>query len=112
MHFLTLLLQTQPDPEAIKRMVAIMFAVIPILILVSMIVVLVPFWFICKKAGFSPWLTLLNVFPFGSIILWYVLAFAEWKVIPAPLQGWQQPPPYPPVPPSYPPVPPSFPPQA
>ncbi len=23
--------------------------------------VIVPFWFICKKAGFSPWLSLLNI---------------------------------------------------
>jgi hypothetical protein len=61
----------------------------------------VPFWFICKKAGFSPWLTLLNVLPLGTIVLWYVLAFAEWKVVPAPQVGWQRPPNYPP--PSYPP---------
>jgi len=83
-------------------MAAVLLAIIPILIMVSLAIVLVPFWFICKKAGFTPWLTLLNVLPLGGIILWYVLAFAEWKVVPAPQHGWQQPPPYPP-PPSYPP---------
>jgi hypothetical protein len=102
MHFAALLLQSQPDPDAIKHMAAVLLAIIPILIMVSLAIVLVPFWFICKKAGFTPWLTLLNVLPLGGIILWYVLAFAEWKVVPAPQHGWQQPPPYPP-PPSYPP---------
>lgn len=38
----------------------------------------VPYWFICKKAGFSPWLSLLNVIPLGQIILIFLLAFAEW----------------------------------
>jgi hypothetical protein len=57
----------------------------------------VPFWFICKKAGFSPWLSLINVIPLGNIILIYVLAFAEWKITPAFPQ--QIPYPYPPPPP-------------
>jgi ABC-type transport system involved in cytochrome c biogenesis permease subunit len=102
MHFLALFLQNQPDPEAIKSMVMAMMAIIPIIILVSLVIVIVPFWFICKKAGFSPWLSLLNVIPLGSLILLYVLAFSEWKVIPAPQPGWPPPPPFPPQPP-YPP---------
>ena len=57
-----------------------------------------PFWFICKKAGMSPWLTLLNIIPLGNLVLIYVLAFAEWKVVPAG-QVLPYPPPYPPVPP-------------
>ena len=75
-------------------MVVAMFAIIPIIIVVGLAVVIVPFWFICKKAGFSPWLSLLNVIPLGNLILIYVLAFAEWKVAPVPPPGWQ--PPYPP----------------
>lgn len=103
MHFVALFLQSQPDPEAVKSALAIMFAIIPIVIVISMAIVIIPFWFICKKAGFSPWLTMLNILPLGGIVLWYILAFAEWKVVPAPQQGWQ--PTYPPQPP-YPPVPP------
>ena len=38
-----------------------------------------PLWFICKKAGFSPWLALLNCIPFGNPVLLYLLAFADWK---------------------------------
>ena len=45
-------------------------------------IIIVPFWFICKKAGFSPWLSLLNLIPLGGIILMYVLAFADWNVVP------------------------------
>lgn len=48
----------------------------------------VPLWFICRKAGFSPWLTLLNCIPLGNAILLYLLAFAEWQhkpmFVPAP----------------------------
>lgn len=38
-----------------------------------------PLWYICRKAGFSPWLTLLNCIPFGTPVLLYLLAFADWK---------------------------------
>lgn len=52
----------------------------------AVIIGLIPFWFICKKAGFSPLLSLLNLVPFGlgTLILVYILAFAEWHVTPAP----------------------------
>ena len=69
-----------------------------IIFVVFLAIIIIPFWFILKKAGFSPWLSLLNMIPtFGTLILLYVIAFAEWKVIPAPQPGWQ--PPYPPLPP-------------
>ena len=101
MHFATLLLQSQPDPDAIRHMAAVLLAIIPILIIVSLAIVLVPFWFICKKAGFSPWLSLLNLVPLGNLILLYVLAFAQWKVVPVPQMAYA--PPYPPPPPQLPP---------
>jgi hypothetical protein len=59
--------------------------------------VIVPFWFICKKAGFSPWLSLINIIPLGNIILIYMLAFGEWKV--GPMMQQRMPYPYPPPPP-------------
>ena len=52
------------------------------------------FWFICKKAGFTPWLSLLYLVPLGGLVLNFVLAFGEWNVVPAPHLGRQQPPPY------------------
>jgi len=62
---------------------------------------IVPFWFICKKAGFSPWLSLLYIVPLGGFVLNLMLAFGDWRVIPPPPAIWA-PPPFPPQPP-YPP---------
>ena len=47
----------------------------------TVIVGVIPFWFICKKAGYPPMLSLLNLVPFflGTLFLVYFLAFARWK---------------------------------
>jgi hypothetical protein len=97
MHLALMQLQSQIDPEQAKHIAMMFLAILPVIILVGYIIVIVPFWFICKKAGFSPWLSLINVIPLGGIILIYVLAFAEWKVAPVlpPQMGY----PYPPAPP-------------
>jgi hypothetical protein len=97
MHLLTLLAQDQVDQTQIQHMVVAMMAIMPIFILIILALVILPFWFICKKAGFSPWLSLLNIVPLGGIVLVYVLAFAQWKVVPAPQPSWQPQPPYPPL---------------
>lgn len=99
MCILALILQDGPDPAAIQHIALAMMAILPVIILVALAVVIVPCWFICKKAGFSPWLSLLNIIPLGNLILLYVLAFAEWKVVPAPQAMWQPQQPYPPQPP-------------
>lgn len=99
MQFLALFLQSQPDPEAVKGMVMAMMAIVPIIILVVLAIVIIPFWFICKKAGFSPWLSLINIIPLGNLVLIYVLAFADWKVVPAPQTAWSPQSPQPPYPP-------------
>ncbi|MGB6975547.1 MAG: hypothetical protein WBD67_12770 [Terracidiphilus sp.] len=99
MHYALYLLQSQPNPEAIQRFMMVAAPLIALFALVALAIVIVPFWFICKKAGFSPWLSLLNIVPLGNLVLIYVLAFAEWKVVPLPLPGW---PPMPPPPPDSP----------
>jgi hypothetical protein len=96
MQLLALFQQNGPDPAAIQHMVVAMFAIMPIIVLIILAIVIVPFWFICKKAGFTPWLSLLNLVPLGGLILMYVLAFAEWKVVPAPQAIYPPPTPYPP----------------
>ena len=100
MHFLAFLMQDQPNMDQIRQMAMAMMAIIPFIVLVGLIIVLVPFWFICKKAGFSPWLTFLNIIPMGNLVLIYVLAFADWKVASTPPPGWAPMPPYPPQPPA------------
>jgi len=42
------------------------------------IVGIVPFWFICKKAGLTPWLSLIFLLPFGAVILPFIVAFTQW----------------------------------
>jgi hypothetical protein len=104
MHLLAMLLQdNQPSPEMIQKMMVAMMAIIPIIIIITIAIVMIPCWFILKKAGFSPWLSMLCLIPsLGTLVLLYVLAFAEWKVVPAPIAAY--PPPYPPPPqPPYPP---------
>jgi hypothetical protein len=103
MHLFMMLLQDSDSSRQAMQMLGAMAAIIPILILIGLAVVIIPFWFICKKAGFSPWLALLNFVPLGNIVLLYVLAFAEWKVVPLPPAMW---PPQAPPPPPYPPYPP------
>jgi len=98
MHLLALFLQSSPDPAAIQRLAMTLLAVVPLIILVCLIVVIVPFWFILKKAGFSPWLSLLYIVPFGNLFLYYFLAFAEWNVVPV-QQALYVPPVFPPQPP-------------
>jgi hypothetical protein len=107
MNLVALLLQSQPDPEAYKGAIMAMMAIIPLVILVAIIIVIIPFWFILKKAGFTPWLSLVCLVPsLGILVLLYVLAFAEWKVAPALQAAYPPPFPYPPQPPQTPPYPP------
>ena len=100
---LAFFLQQGLTPDQISHIAVAAMAILPLIILIIVAVVIIPFWFICKKAGFSPWLSLLNLVPLGNLILIYVLAFAQWKVVPAPQLGYPPPYPQPPVPPQLPP---------
>ena len=98
MFNLAFLLQQGPSADDISHIVVAMMAILPLIILICLAIIIIPFWFICKKAGFSPWLSLLCLIPsLGILILIYVLAFAQWKVVPAPQMAYA--PPYPPQPP-------------
>ncbi len=99
MFALALILQDGPNQAAIAHAILAMMAILPLIILVALAIVIIPFWFICKKAGFSPWLSLLNIIPLGNLILIYVIAFSDWKVVPAPQPVWQPPMQQPPFPP-------------
>jgi glucan phosphoethanolaminetransferase (alkaline phosphatase superfamily) len=98
MHLAMFLWQNSVDNEQAQKIALAMMALLPIFILVILAIVIVPCWFICKKAGFSPWLSLINIVPLGGLILLYILAFAEWKVAPAAVPA-QLPYQYPPAPP-------------
>ena len=49
-----------------------------LLIAVLGFVVYLPYWQIFKKAGFSPWLSLLMVIPLVNLCALYYLAFVRW----------------------------------
>lgn len=50
----------------------------PLMMLALAALVVVPFWFIFGKAGYTPWLSLLMIVPVVNVVMLYVLAFAEW----------------------------------
>ena len=39
----------------------------------------IPYWQIFKKAGFSPLLSVLVLVPIANLIILYLVAFSEWK---------------------------------
>jgi hypothetical protein len=50
------------------------------MVILLIIIGIIPFWKIFRKAGFSPWLTLLMWVPLVNYIILYVVAFSRWDV--------------------------------
>jgi hypothetical protein len=46
--------------------------------LIGAIIGIIPFWRICTRVGYSPWLSLLVAIPLVNIIFIYFLAFSTW----------------------------------
>lgn len=83
-------------PNLFHAMPGFVLALLPLFLLIYVIVAVLPNWFIWKKAGFSPWLSLLMLVPFVKIVMPFVLAFLPWKVMPIPQPPYGS---YPPPPP-------------
>jgi len=93
----------QTDSQQMSAILAAVAGFYLVLYLVQAAIFMIPTWFISKKAGMSPWLSLLCLFPLTGVILLYILAFSEWRVVPAPQMVPYPPPyqpPYPPEPPT------------
>ncbi|HTW78454.1 MAG TPA: hypothetical protein VME23_02805 [Terracidiphilus sp.] len=90
MHLMIMLAQQQQfDPEMVQKILMAFIPIVLIFGLIAIALVMIPCWMILKKAGFTPWLALLCILPsLGTLVLLYVLAFAEWKVVPAPQQQY------------------------
>jgi hypothetical protein len=58
---------------------------IPILIalLVTALIVIIPYWKIFGKAGFPRIFGLFMIIPLVNLILIYVLAFSQWRILPS-----------------------------
>ena len=46
--------------------------------LIVLILVIVPLWRICTRAGFSGWWSLLVMVPLLNLIMLWVFAYAKW----------------------------------
>jgi energy-converting hydrogenase Eha subunit B len=49
-----------------------------LVMLVWVVIVVIPFWRICQKAGYPGALGLLTVVPLVNLVFLYYLAFATW----------------------------------
>jgi type VI protein secretion system component VasK len=47
----------------------------------AIVLVVVPYWQIFRKAGFNPALSLLMVVPLANLVMLFYLAFAEWPIL-------------------------------
>ena len=52
-----------------------------LIIVFTFFAILFPFWWIFAKAGFSPWLSILMLFPVVNIVMLFFLALAEWPAL-------------------------------
>jgi hypothetical protein len=97
MHMLALFQQQNSlDPKMMPGIIAAVVGFYAVVFLVMAVVLIIPTWFISKKAGFTPWLSLVNIVPTFGLLIWlYVIAFSEWKTTHAApaLTAWQPPPP-------------------
>ena len=96
------------DPDQINHMSGAIAGMMGFFMLFGLVIVafaIFLFWRILTKAGLSGPLALLILVPaVGWIIVVCILAFSEWRVVPAPSYGSGLQP-YPPPPTSYPPAP-------
>jgi hypothetical protein len=46
--------------------------------LIFAVIAVVPFWRLCNRVGYSPWLSLLVLVPLINVIFIYYLAFSAW----------------------------------
>jgi hypothetical protein len=70
------------DQQSQMHIVQAMMVFMPLFFLGFAVIIVIPYWFIWKKAGFSPWFSLLMFIPLLNFIMLSVLAFADWKVVP------------------------------
>ena len=49
--------------------------------IIAVLLIVIPFWQIFKKAGFPGALSLIMLIPLGNIIMSFFLAFSEWPAL-------------------------------
>ena len=56
----------------------VIVVMLPLILCGAILVNVIPFWMICKKAGFAPALSLLMLVPIANVVLPFYIAFAQW----------------------------------
>ena len=80
MLYLAQTAQPTPDPAAVMAGLAAMSGVFAIIALVSVAFTVLVYYFIFKRTGMNPWLSLLMLVPVANFVMLIVLAFTEWPV--------------------------------
>ena len=76
---------SQQDYQSTETYITVVhehFLPVAITALVVVLIVIIPYWKIFGKAGFPRALSILMLVPLINLILLYVLAFSQWKVLP------------------------------
>jgi hypothetical protein len=55
-----------------------LFIIIAVVAVTGVVLNVVPYWFIFKKAGYHPALSLLMIIPLVDVVMKFFLAFADW----------------------------------
>jgi hypothetical protein len=58
--------------------------ILTVVFIFAVVFLLIPYWRIFAKAGFSPALSLLMLVPVANIVMIYYLAFADWPSLKRP----------------------------
>jgi hypothetical protein len=67
---------------ATLHLIHVAMGILPFAIFFFAGVMIVPYWVIFKKAGFTPWLAFLMVVPLVNLVVLYVVAFSDWQRMP------------------------------
>ena len=63
------------------------FFPVALVALVVLLIVIIPYWKIFGKAGFPRALSLLMLVPLVNLIVLYVVAFSQWRILPPPREN-------------------------
>jgi hypothetical protein len=55
-----------------------LLVILAVVVIAGGLLTVVPFWFIFRKAGYHPALSLLMMVPFVDIVMKFFLAFSDW----------------------------------
>lgn len=58
-----------------------LLVIILVILVFVVLFTLVPYWFIFRKAGFHPALSLLMIVPIVSVAMLFFLAFSDWPAL-------------------------------